>query len=76
MSTREANIELISILPETEQERIFRFLQGIFSEENPYKPMSRKDILADLAESRECYAREEYQDFDEAINEISEKYDL
>ncbi|MBQ6504601.1 MAG: hypothetical protein IJI57_11885 [Flexilinea sp.] len=70
MSIKEANIELISVLPDEDQEKIFRFLQDIFSDDNPFKPMSEKEILAALAESRECYARGEYQDFDEALDEI------
>lgn len=76
MSTREANIELISVLPDKDQEKIYHFLQGIFSDDNPFKPMSREEILADLSESRACYDRGEYQDFDEALDEISREYGI
>lgn len=34
------------------------------------------DICAELAESRSCYERGEYEEFDDALDEISEKYDL
>ena len=38
--------------------------------------LSAEEILAELAESRECYERGEYEDFDEALEEISKKYKL
>ena len=43
------------------------------SDEYPYEPLSGEEIYAELAESRACYDRGEYQDFDEAINEISKE---
>ena len=47
-----------------------------FYKGNPYKPKSVKEIYADLAESRNCYERGEFEDINDAIEEISEKYDL
>lgn len=44
--------------------------------EKPLKPLSAKEILKELAESRDCYEHGEYQDFDDALDEISEKYGL
>ncbi len=76
MSIKEANIELISVLPDEDQERVFKFLRDIFSDDNPFKPMSKKEILADLAKSRQCYDNGDYQDFDEALEEISQEYEL
>lgn len=40
------------------------------------KPKSAQEIYEELEESRKCYERGEYQDFDEAIEEISQKYNL
>ena len=76
MSTMETNIALISTLPEADQEKIFLYLSENFFEDNPYKPMSKKEIHAELAEARECYARGDYHDFDEALEEISKEYGL
>ena len=45
-------------------------------EKNPFQPMSINEILTLLAESRECYENGDYQDFDEALNEIAQKYGL
>ncbi len=44
--------------------------------ENPFAPKSAEDIYEDLEKSRECYERGEFEDFDEALDEISEKYNL
>lgn len=38
--------------------------------------MSEQEILEELAESRACYERGEYMDFDEALDAISKKYEL
>lgn len=76
MSTLEANIALLSTLPETDQKKIFIYLSENYCEDNPFKPMSQKEILAELAEARACYERGEYQDFDEALAEISQEYGL
>lgn len=40
------------------------------------KRKTADDIYAELAESRSCYERGEYEDFDDALDEISEKYGL
>ncbi len=44
--------------------------------ENPYAPKSAEEIFKDLAESKACYERGEYEDFDEALDEVSKKYGL
>ena len=37
---------------------------------------SKEMIYKDLEESRKCYERGEYDDFDEALDDIRKKYDL
>ncbi len=44
--------------------------------QNPFIPLSSKEILDELALSRKDYQQGNYQDFDEALDEISQKYDL
>lgn len=39
-------------------------------------PITKEEIYADLEESRKCFERGEYQDFDDAIEEIKKKYNL
>lgn len=76
MSTMETNIAMISTLPEADQEKIFLYLSENFFEDNPFKPMSKNEILSELAEAREAFSRGEYQDFDAAAEEISREYGI
>lgn len=76
MSTREMNIALLSTIPESAQQQIFLYLTQNFCNGNPYKPKSAEEIYSELAESRACYERGEYEDLDGALDEISRKYGL
>ncbi|MCR4908533.1 MAG: hypothetical protein K5985_06845 [Lachnospiraceae bacterium] len=76
MSIKEANIALLSVIPDNKQQQIYMYLSDNFCEKNPYKPLSSNEIYAELAESRECYLRGEGEDFDNALDEISTKYGL
>ena len=76
MSTMEANLALISTIPEECQEEIRNYLLMNFCTNNPYKPLSAKEILSELAQTRECYENGEGEDFDKAIDEIGAKYGL
>lgn len=76
MSTLEANLELLSTIPEEHQKEIQRYLLINFCKTNPYKPLSGNEILSELAEARMCYAQGEGEDFDKALDEIGKKYDL
>ena len=76
MSTLEANLELLSTIPEEYQKEIQRYLLLNFCGNNPYKPVSEGEILSELAESRACYDRGEGEDFDKAFDEIGAKYSL
>ena len=37
----------------------------------PFKPLTAEDIYSELAESRDCYAKGEYEDFEDALDEVS-----
>ncbi len=76
MSTLEANLELLSTIPEEHQKEIQQFLLLNFCDENPYKPLSRNEFLSELAQSRVCYECGEGEDFDKAVEEIGAKYGL
>jgi len=76
MSTKEANIALLSTIPEDAQKQIFVYLTRHFCNGNPFKPKSAEEIYSELAESRVCYERGEYEDFDDALDDISKKYGL
>ena len=76
MSTLEANMALLSTIPEEGQKEIQRYLLLNFCKSNPYKPLSGEEILSELAESRGCYENGEGEDFDKVLDEISVKYGL
>lgn len=76
MSTMEANLALISTIPEECQEEIRTYLLMNFCTDNPFKPLSAKEIESELAQARECYEKGEGEDFDDAVDEISAKYGL
>ena len=61
MSIKGANIALVSAIPEATQQ---------------CKPKSAEEIYTELAEARACYERGEYEDFDDALADISKKYGL
>ena len=76
MSTKEANIALLSTIPDNAQKQIFLYLTETFCKENPYKPLSANEIFAELEESRCCYENGNCEDMDVALDEISRKYGL
>jgi hypothetical protein len=76
INTLEANMKLLSTIPEERQEEIQKYLLINFCEDNPYKPLSKNEILNELAESRKCYQNGEGEDFDKAVDEIGVKYGL
>ena len=76
MSTLEANLALLSTIPEECQEEIQSYLLLNFCGKNLYKPLSKEEILEELAEARECYSNGEGEEFDKVLDEIGAKYDL
>ncbi len=76
MSTLEANLELLSTIPEEHQKEIQSYLLVNFCGTNPYRPLSKNKILSELAESRQCYAQGEGEEFDKALDEIGTRYGL
>lgn len=76
MSMLEANLALLSTIPEEHQKEIQSYLMMNFCGNNPYKPLSTDEILSELAESRMCYSNGEGEDFDKALDEIGTKYGL
>lgn len=76
MSTKEVNIALLSTIPEDAQQQILVYLTQNFCKGNPFKPKSAEEIYSELAESRACYEQGEYEDFDDALDDINKKYGL
>jgi hypothetical protein len=71
----EGDNALLSMTHENEKKKIY---ENLLNQHNntPFKPLSAVEIESELAEARTCYERGEYEDFDEALDSISQKYDL
>lgn len=76
MSTLEANLALLLTIPEENQEEIQSYLLTHFCGNNPFKPLSSSEILAELAESRACYQAGGGEDLDKVLDEIGDRYGL
>lgn len=76
MSTLEVNLALLLTIPEERQEEIRSYLLTNFCTDNPYKPLSGSEILAELAESRACYQAGEGEELGKALDEIGERYGI
>ena len=76
MSTLETNMALLLKIPEERQEEIQSYLLTNFCTDNPYKPLSSSEILAELAESRACYQADEGENIYKVLDEIGDRYGL
>lgn len=77
MNTLDATISMLRALPESDIKIIHDITYFIYTKRhNPSKPITKEQILNDLAISREQIANGEYQDLDKAIDEIETKYGI
>ena len=73
MSLAEATKSMIDVLSESDVKVIYMVTKNIFDKEStPFKPLTRKQILGDLAISRQQIENGEYDDFDEALERIGD----
>ena len=77
MTLREETKNMLDVLPESDVQVIYTVTKNLFEKEaSPFKPLTKKQILADLAESRKEIENGSYLDFDDAISEIEQAYGL
>ena len=77
MSVTEATLELMSTMSEDELLEMYHQARKIIEDRtNPFRRLSKQQILSDLATSREQIDNGEVIDFDQAIEEIEAYYDL
>ena len=77
MSIVEATKSMLDVLPESDVKVIYLVTKNIFEKEaSPFRPLTKKQILADLAVSRQQIEDGDYLDFDDALKEIEAEYDL
>ena len=77
MSVTEATLDLMHTMTEEELLEMYHQARRIIDERtSPFRPLSKRRILDDLATSRKQIENGEVVDFDEAIDEIEAQYDL
>ena len=77
MSTLAATIAMLERLPETDLQAIHDITYSIYTKiQSPFKPLTKNQILDDLAESRKQIEQGECKDLTTAIDEIRGKYGL
>ena len=77
MSLIDATKSLIDTMSEDELLEIYhQAINIIYQRSNPFRPLTKQQILADLATSRKQIEDGEYLDFEDAINEIEAQYGL
>lgn len=77
MTIAEATKSMIDILPEADIEVIYAVAKKLLDKEpSPFKPLTKSQILADLAQSRQDAANGDVLDFDDAMMEIETTYGI
>ena len=76
MTLKEANLTMLSLIPDNQQEQIFIYLKNNYYKNSPFKPLASDEILSELAESRAFYEKSEYEEFEKALDDISRRYGL
>ena len=77
MSTLEQTVSMLESLPEDDVKAIHDITYRFYiREHSPLKPVTREQILMDLAVSRQQIANGEGKELGEAIREIEAKYGL
>lgn len=77
MSTIDATISMLETMPEEARLMVFKYTQSLFTAPkpaNPFMPKTKKDILDDLAESREQTAEGKGVDMKTALQEIGARH--
>lgn len=77
MSTIDATVSMLETMPEEARLMVFKYTQSLFTAPkpaNPFMPKTKKDILDDLAESREQTAEGKGVDMKTALQEIGARH--
>ena len=77
MSTLEATVSMLEVMPEEAQRQVYLFTQELFTAKkpaSPFTPRSERQIMEDLAESRAQLARGEGVDMEDALQRMGKEY--
>lgn len=77
MSTLDATVSMLEVMPEEARIKVFEFTQQLFTSRkpaNPFVPISQEQILSDLAESRQQIATGQGLDMKEELNGMGKQH--
>ncbi len=77
MSTLDATMSMLEAMPEDARIKVFEFTQQLFTSgkpANPFVPVSAKQVLSDLAESRQQISEGKGLDMKDALNELGKQH--
>lgn len=77
MSTIDATVSMLEVMPEEARLKVFEFTQQLFvskKQENPFVSVTVKSVLSDLAESRQQIAEGNGLDMGNALEELGKQH--
>ena len=77
MSSLEATVSMLEVMPEEARAKVLEFTQGLFTShkpQSPFVPLTKEQVLADLAESRRQIAEGKGMDARQALDEMGRKH--
>lgn len=77
VSTLESTISMLENMAPADVEVIYTMTKALFDKQaSPFQPLSREQILRDLAESRQQIQAGQYSDAKDALQALRSKYGL
>lgn len=77
MSTLDATVSMLEAMPEDARIKVFEFTQQLFTSRkpaNPFVPVSTKQVLSNLAESRQQISEGKGLDMKDALNKLGKQH--
>lgn len=77
MSTLDATVSMLEAMPEDARIKVMEFTQKLFTSRkpaNPFVPVSQKQILSDLAESRQQISDGKGLDMEDSLNSMGKQH--
>lgn len=77
MSTLDATVSMLEAMPEDARIKVLEFTRQLFTSRkpaNPFVPVSREQVLSDLAESRRQIASGQGVDMEDALNRMGKQH--
>ncbi len=77
MSTIEATMSMLEVMPEDARIKVLEFTQQLFTSkkpENPFLPLTADMIMEDIEKSEEDIKEGNYRPMEEALDDMERKY--